>query len=220
VFIFCAFGGSLCILVGSLWQRDRYRDVLVAVLLSCFAILLSLPQRLTIALNPSTVDLALYHLDWTLFRLDALKLCIWTQFHLPRFTKLLEVVYYALPLAMGMVYALERNVRVVWTGFAAGLAAFPFYNLFPAAGPLHLSPDGIHFLSTIEGPRNCMPSLHFSWALLTALNTSNLWVRLFAWTFFALTACATIVSGEHYFIDLAVAVPFCLLIQYFVKGAH
>jgi hypothetical protein len=61
-----------------------------------------------------------------------------------------------------------------------------------------------------EGPRNAMPSLHLACALLVWWNsrTWRLWGRALAGLFLALTALATMGLGEHYFIDLVVALPF------------
>jgi hypothetical protein len=60
-----------------------------------------------------------------------------------------------------------------------------------------------------------MPSVHFAWALLAAVKArrlSGISQMLFT-TFAALTAFATIALGEHYLIDLVVAVPFTLAIH-------
>src|SRR5262249_54453659 len=59
-------------------------------------------------------------------------------------------------------------------------------------------------------PRNCMPSLHTSWALLLYWQSAwhRPWVRRAAAGFLALTLLATIGFGYHYLWDLVVAVPF------------
>jgi len=50
--------------------------------------------------------------------------------------------------------------------------------------------------------------MHFTWALLLALNVHD---RRWRWAFIiyaVLMAFATVASGEHYFIDVIVAIPF------------
>ena len=63
--------------------------------------------------------------------------------------------------------------------------------------------------------RNCMPSLHTAWALLVCWNSRPFgrWVKTLAASFLALTLAATLGLGEHYLVDLVVAVPFALCIQ-------
>lgn len=212
-FFLFGFAGSLVILAASLRRDDRYQDICVAAGLSVFCIVCAIPQYLTILLHPRTMDWAFYVADSKLLHLDALKTCLWVRATFPHFASFEIWVYYALPLALGIVYAIERNMMVVRTSLIAAIAAYPFYNLFPAAGPLYLFVNGVTLTATPDGPRNCMPSLHFSWGFLLALNVRGRWLRVLAWIFFALTAASTIVSGEHYYIDLVAAVPFCWLVQ-------
>jgi hypothetical protein len=70
-------------------------------------------------------------------------------------------------------------------------------------------------LSVPSAPRNAMPSLHFSAALLVFWNTSHMRKagRIAAGLFLAGTAFAVLALGEHYLIDIIVAVPFSLLFQ-------
>ena len=54
-----------------------------------------------------------------------------------------------------------------------------------------------------------MPSVHLAWALLAAIEARRLgliWRIIFA-AFTVTTAFATIALGEHYVIDLIVAIP-------------
>jgi membrane-associated phospholipid phosphatase len=61
-------------------------------------------------------------------------------------------------------------------------------------------------------PRNAVPSLHSAWALLIwwSLRYSKNWMRGLATVFLALTLLATLGLGEHYPIDLVVALPFAV----------
>jgi hypothetical protein len=59
--------------------------------------------------------------------------------------------------------------------------------------------------------------MHFGWALLAAWNVRGRRLKVAAWIFTGLTAFATIGIGEHYFIDLIVAVPFCWAVQWIAE---
>jgi hypothetical protein len=79
-------------------------------------------------------------------------------------------------------------------------------NLLPSPGEVTL---GRHAVLSGE-PRNAMPSLHMSWALLLAMETWRMgraWFRV-GMAFAFATALATLGVGGHYLIDLVVAVPF------------
>jgi hypothetical protein len=104
-----------------------------------------------------------------------------------------------------------------------------FYNAVPAIGPAHLFEKNFPWhplaieqaqrlllqLIPLDGPRNAIPSLHMAWVLLAwwysrGLSATERAIALFYLIFVAL---ATIGTGEHYFIDLVVAVPFALSVQ-------
>jgi PAP2 superfamily len=64
-------------------------------------------------------------------------------------------------------------------------------------------------LESMRLARNAIPSLHSAWALLIWWSTRycRAWTRLVATVFLALTPLATLGLGEHYLIDLVVALP-------------
>ena len=64
-------------------------------------------------------------------------------------------------------------------------------------------------------PRNAIPSLHSAWALLLfwSVRHCRQWIRHAAAVFLALTLLATLGLGEHYVIDLVVAVPFAAFVM-------
>jgi len=195
-FLLYAFAGSLLIAT----VRRNYPDLCVAAGLSLFSLFCPLALWATIWLCPNTLDSLFMRTDLA-FGLNPLAVVQWTENnHLVGF---LSIIYLGLPLAFGIAYTAERSMIMVRTALIAGAASFPLYLMFPAIGP-----------GRMVGPRNCMPSLHLSWALLIAWNAKSFPLRLFGWTFAALTALATIGLGEHYFIDLFAAIPFCLAVQY------
>ena len=94
----------------------------------------------------------------------------------------------------------------------AGALAPLCYLTVPAVGP--------HFVGQNDSPRNAMPSLHFALALIVviALWEVGMIARTLGLTFVALTILATLGFGEHYLIDLVLAVPFALGVWCWVKG--
>lgn len=68
-------------------------------------------------------------------------------------------------------------------------------------------------LTGSEFPRNGMPSMHFGLTLFAFINSKGLhWIkRLLFLIFFIITAIATMVLGEHYFIDWIGALPIIII---------
>lgn len=152
----------------------------------------------------------------------------------PGFAVVSFFVYIGLPIAIGLTYAGclmrdRRNAMPALGGFLiAGPLGILFYNLLPALGPVHvflrdfpwhpLTYDQASrlFLEpiAIAGPRNAIPSLHAAWSFLVLWYARNLSLaeKFLAGIFAFFTLCATLGTGEHYFVDLIVAVPFSLLV--------
>jgi hypothetical protein len=115
--------------------------------------------------------------------------------------------------------------------FAAAMVGYLFFSVFPVCGPRYGFPasfPGANFAySRLAGlqlqripvdwliPRNGVPSLHFTWALLIWWNTRTLprWGRAAATAFVLATAFDTMATGEHYLFDLIAALPFALCMQ-------
>ena len=186
------------------------------------------------AAHPRTLDLYLLSFDYSL-RIP-LAFVAGQQYYLRSWLHSASLLaYIALAIPIGVVYA-GRLVRFKEKAFPAMLAflitgplGILFYNLFPACGPRALFHEGFPFHvfpmdqaprlllepMAIAGPRNAMPSLHMAWALLAWWYSRGLsWLeRIIAFAFLSLTVFATLGTGEHWFVDLIVAVPFALFIQ-------
>lgn len=52
----------------------------------------------------------------------------------------------------------RTRTRLMFSVYLGGLLCIPLYILFPAVGPVHVGDP--------NAPRNCMPSMHLTWALL------------------------------------------------------
>jgi hypothetical protein len=107
---------------------------------------------------------------------------------------------------------------------AAGAAGLLLYTVVPATGPRFVFPDFPQIptdsiaprLITVDSTamRNAVPSLHFTWTLLLLWMARNarVWVRWIALAFVVLTFVATMALGQHYFVDLIVALPFTIAV--------
>jgi hypothetical protein len=189
---------------------------------------------ITEKLHPKTFDLFLYSFDCSLrVQPSFLMGQLFSRWLWLRFVCL--VIYIALPLPLALVYAAQlrrkrENAFAVMLAFLiTGPVGVLFYNMLPACGPAHVFGGAFpwHPLSIadamrmnvtpilLKGARNAIPSLHMAWVLLVWWNSRGLarWVRAIAFVFVALTAMATLGTGEHYFIDLVVAFPFSLMVQ-------
>jgi len=147
---------------------------------------------------PYTIDAQLLRCDFGI----AAAVENWTISH-TRCHLILQVVYDALPLVLG-VNLFGSNRRGLIRALALSiLLAVPCYAMFPAVGPAHVG--------DIHAARNCMPSIHLTWALLFWFYAPR-WLRWPLAAFVLLTAVATLGLGEHYALDLIAAVPFTALI--------
>ena len=104
---------------------------------------------------------------------------------------------------------------------------FCLYAVCPATGPIYAFREGfpsrppsasnlsLTLLAVPGAVRNALPSLHFSTALLVFWNTLGMRkaLRIASGLFLAGTGFAILALGEHYAIDMVVAVPFCLMCQ-------
>jgi PAP2 superfamily len=183
--------------------------------------------------RPNVYDLYLYSFDASLHVQPSFALArMFAHSHI--FAETCFLFYIGLPIAIGLTYAgcLMRDRWNATPAFIAFLLTGPlgalFYNFLPALGPIHLLRGDFPwhpltygqasrlFLETvaIPGPRNAIPSLHAAWIFLVLwyarrLSTTE---RICAGAFVFFTLCATLGTGEHYFVDLIVALPFTALV--------
>jgi hypothetical protein len=152
----------------------------------------------------------------------------------PGVSSLFGEIYHALPLLLGLLYGIRRRdagpgqaSRIALLLFLSGVVGVALYSIIPVCGPRFAFPDfpseppvlnagDLRLLAlptNIE--RNGVPSLHFAWALLVwwNLRRRTKTYRWFTGCFLAATGIATLGTGEHYLVDLIVAVPFALSLQ-------
>jgi PAP2 superfamily len=150
-----------------------------------------------------------------------------------RQTALLAYIGLSVPIAVVYAGHVRRSgakaLQPFITFIATGPVGILFYNAVPALGPSHLfgknfpwhplAIDQVRHLFlepvALSGPRNAIPSLHMTWVLLAWWYSRGLSVteRVIALFYLVFVALATLGTGEHYFIDLVVAVPFALFME-------
>ncbi len=184
------------------------------------------------ALNPKTYDLFLYAFDCTLGfqpsfllgRVLAVSPLVWG---------IGAMLYQALPVELALMYASSRanpgrySVNVLMLFITPNLFGFLLFCVLPACGPSYAFagtfPSGpipmpalsIAPMVLAKVARNCIPSLHLTAALLIWWNTrrAGRWAHVAAGAYLVCVFVTTLGYGEHYLIDLGVAVPFSLAMQ-------
>ena len=224
-----------------LWNgRDRepeaYRALLPAIALAFLVLAAQYPLNMASFLHQKTFDLYAFAFDGSLG--------VEPSFVPGRFLNskpwlfpFLKVSYLGILLAMAALYCgfMRRREKPIWeiieVLFASAMVGYAFFSIFPVCGPRYAFerdfPDMVvpyaafHRLTLAKipvswlFPRNGVPSLHLTWALLIWLNTRSLprLARLAALALVLATVFDTLDSGEHYLFDLVVALPFTLWMQ-------
>jgi hypothetical protein len=223
--------------LAALWSSPSLRQAgldtcLAALMFPLFLIISGFSLAVTTLAHPKTYDLFLYAFDGQLGRQPSFL----AGQVFARFGALRRVCYFSyegLPVAMAVAFAMERSTpnrqaSSIMAAFAAAAAGgFLAYNLYPAVGPVHVfgarfpyaPPQAgwppFRLVEVASAARNAMPSVHVAMALLILWN-SRWWpgaVRVLAGALLAFTVLATLGFGEHYLVDVLVAIPFALLAQ-------
>lgn len=182
-------------------KEARSQLIFLGFIMPLAVILVSQCNHLIIHIQPRTIDASLSRLD------DGLSVAIyhWTLHH-SLIHSFLWIVYYGLPLFIALVLGIsDKRMACLRAIILAAIFAPIFYYLFPAVGPAHVGQHG--------APRNCIPSLHLTWALQLVLYSQS-HLRYAAIIFLVPVAAATLGMGEHYVVDLVVAVPYTLVIYW------
>jgi len=234
--------GALLFLAGKLvWEPSAHRKETLRVLLPAsvltFMVLASVYSlNMASYLHAKTFDLYTFVFDGSLgFQPSFLcgRLLAANAWLFP----LVKLTYEAIVLAMAVFYVafMGRRAKPVWELiellFVAAMVGYLFFSVFPVCGPRYGFPKSFPWANvpyaTVASlqlqripidwliPRNGVPSLHFTWALLIWWNVRTLprWARLTALAFVLATAFDTMATGEHYLFDLIVALPFSLCMQ-------
>ena len=168
---------------------------------------------------------------------SARQLCAWVV-AIPKLASALYIAYYAVPLILFILFYLgyrkgRSGAEVVFHYCLAAFIGAIFYTLVPIVGPMQTFrgypaqfPGSAILLANLGRvlelpaayPRNCMPSLHLTWALIFWLHSRRHgkgW-QLLAAVFALVTVMSTLGLGYHYEVDLIPSFPFALLIFGFI----
>lgn len=224
--------GIQAILCEPVRRAARLSGLIAAAFVPYLIVAMALALNMTARVRPWTYDLYLYAFDQSLgvpvgaaaARLFSLA---------PPLATATWLVYQSLPFAMSIMIAVQR-VRPRWFPLdliklllISGVAGFLLYIAFPAAGPKYAFgekfPGGLPRLEEMVvqpvpvggAPPNAMPSLSLACVLLLWWNARRLpaWGKAFTIPFVAITVLASLGFGEHYVIDLVVALPFTVVMQ-------
>ena len=186
----------------------------------------------TTSLHPQTFDLFALRFDHAA-GLGVTPALIDAVDAVPGLRELLAAAYGLTPLAIAALALRHLRGRVphlphpllIWIGLTC--CAFLAYHLFPITGPKYVFGSD-HFGAALRDaatippdlilvrpfPRNGMPSMHFGWMFAVTVlwfqMGTRLWSRALLTFMTTCVALATLYLGEHYVIDLVVAVPFVL----------
>ena len=182
---------------------------------------------------PAVYDLHLYAFDG-LFGATVTKVVAIFVRSVPGLLTAVWLVYQSLVPIVALFVVLQRNEQGFVQGkllsrfLIAAALGYGLYALMPGIGPvmafIDVFPYGLPEASEItpglfveyDGlPRNVMPSLHTAWALLIFIAAWPMgpWLRLVGGVFLVATLTATLALGEHYMVDLIVAVPFVVVVE-------
>lgn len=188
--------------------------------------------HMTVMLHPGVIDPNILAAEAAYGIPTGFRVGQWCALY-PKFNMLLGIVYLELPLALAIVYLAEKSRKVslgrdaLSSFIFIGFFGFLVYHACPVIGPRPYiqgwpwqwpSTSSLVF-STVYGAsndlRNCIPSLHTSWALLLYWHTrgTHLATRIFGALFLVFTLLATLGLGQHYIFDLVIAVPFSVAVR-------
>lgn len=195
--------GSLVLLVAAVLRKGVGAELLdLAVCLPLAVLAQGLPLRFTAIFAPHTIDRSL---DLGVAR----SVMFWAILH-PTVNAAFFAVYNSLGIAMAACCAIsERPLRDARAIVIAAVIAYPIYIIFPAVGPAHVGDP--------RAVRNCIPSLHLTWALMLVYLAQRKY-RPYFLVYAALVAISTMTTGEHYLIDLFAAVPFAALVLWIAEA--
>lgn len=211
----------------------------IAIAMLCTGIATNAALEIGAVVLPFSYDVYLYKIDAAFFGVATWAAV--TQNELPElFKELVLAIYSMLGFMFFPIIALlirENKIRAL-NGWKIILVPFAIawicYAWIPVAGPVYLFqgdfPDAVPMASDIKNsmlvlgsaPRNAMPSMHFSGAIFILMCCAALrkkWLFIISVLFVLGTAWATLALGEHYAIDLIVAMSFAPAIGLFLMNS-
>jgi hypothetical protein len=212
---------------GSDPRLDRFLAAL-ALTIPCHGIAMAFAKGANLV-RPNKLDLFVFKIDGMLGFQPSFVLARFIHGHMA-LRVMLALVYDLLPVAIVLLFGgylwfrSDREAMGMVPVFVWNLAlSVVVYLLFPVCGPAYAfpgfpaAPVGPIFAHpmVINAPPNGVPSVHFSTALLifwyARMLPGGRWI---GGVYLFLTAMITMGSGEHYLLDLAIAVPYAVLVYF------
>ncbi|HEY1493535.1 MAG TPA: phosphatase PAP2 family protein [Candidatus Solibacter sp.] len=201
------------------------RTLGVIALLNYMSACLGFYFTMITAMLPRKLDYFLYAFDGSLGFQPAFALGKFVSWYPPLYW-VAAMTYNSIGFWYGLLYALHSRAHqqyrfnMVRQFVVSPLIGCALYFLFPATGPKYAFPTFPSLPAVVHagavllsGRPNAMPSLHFGGAILLFwMSRPWKWMRILTGIICVFMAVATMSSGEHYFIDLVVALPYALVI--------
>jgi hypothetical protein len=223
-----AYGGLAAVIYVAIrgFRGPTPEGLLIGALgIPAFILMLTPVHSLIISITPRTLDPVLHRIDIAIFGeltfASGRVLATYPWLQVPAVWS-----YVALALVGSGIYSLAlrgrtgqvRPAELLWSWAAAGAIGAVGYLLVPAVGPRFVFPEwpwqmpdviGTYATPLLPIPRNAMPSLHATWALLICWGAREAprWVKWLLGPWLVLTLFATVGAGGHYLIDLVAALP-------------
>ena len=212
--LFVVLFGCICV-YWLLTPKDRARaETMLSVSIFAQVVGCAIPPFLNwlATLTPVRYDSYAAKFDELLGSPDA-SLRMFTETHRGFYALLLDGYGLMIPGVMiAFCYLLYVTSKTEALSFLSSVAmsaflALPFYLVFPVSGP--------HYSASLPtAPPNGVPSIHMATALLIFWALRKTRCAGLGLAFALLTMLATLGLGEHYLIDLILAVPYSALIMY------
>jgi hypothetical protein len=154
---------------------------------------------------PHTIDARLWQWNVAL-HLDPITVVYFLEAH-EILWYAMEAVHTSLAIVMTIAWLVEQNAMLRRAVAMAWVGGWILSAALPAVGP-HWYLDG--YTVTM---RHCIPAIEWTWALLLAINARSR-LRTPLWIYAGLLAVAEIMLGEHYLVDLIVALPYAFAVQW------
>ena len=208
-------------------SNQKLSDFWMVMALSQFPVALITYVLIAVAsARQARYDLYLNAVD-SLFRFPANHLAIFLGEHsVLRSICIADYLYWWIPIWIALLATASWDIGEAWRALAtyilSGILAIPIYLLVPASGPATIVPNfpaiyqgPVHVLFAAGGPLghiapdNCVPSEHFTVAILALWFLRKSKPLLILGSVNAvLTAVATLGLGAHYLVDLLLALPY------------
>jgi hypothetical protein len=200
--LFALAAGCITVTAYRAAKREIPSNNLLPLPLAFFTLCVAIVDAIVLHFTPYTIDVRMLAFDDRWFFNISTATWHWAQMHLLAWD-FFYFIYLSLPCVVVLILVdldVKNCWRLVLVLLMSSICAVPFYLIFPAVGPLHIGTPNAH--------RNCLPSLHVTWAIMLWRAAEPGWKSWAMVLFVLLTAISTLTTGEHYLIDLIVALPY------------